>query len=157
MTKPVESLTILVRDSLDMTKPVESLTKIVNKSLKLFTSWKVDITPHVEAVTTTLGQVYTKQARGNSFSSLSDKERKSLLARILEEELVNPVQAVWSVYSHVSQHRQCQEHLLCMVNHREFKNIKPLRPSEASPTRLAVTKASSLGVSWTLAKGNKDE
>jgi len=143
--------------ALDMKKPVESLTKIANKAIALFTTWKLDITPHVKTVQGTLTQVYEKQAKGNKFASLSAKEQKSLVARILEEEIVDPVQAVWSVYGHGKKHQECQEHLLCLLNQREFKNIKPLRPKESSPTRLAVTKAASLGVSWTLAKGNKDD
>jgi hypothetical protein len=143
--------------ALDMKNPVESLTKLTNKCIALFTTWKLDVTPHVTAIADTLTQVYEKQARGNTFSSLSDKEKKSVLARVMDEELVVPVQTVWSVYQHVSGVPRCQEHLLCQVNHREFKAIKPLRPSEASPTRLAVTKGASLAVAWTMAKGNKDE
>jgi hypothetical protein len=69
------------------------------------------------------------------------------------------MQAVWQVYSHVKSGpgTMCQEHLLCLVNAREHRAVKPLRPSESSPTRLAVTKAASLGAAWTLAGGNKDE
>lgn len=144
--------------TIDMKNPVDSLTKIANKAIKLFTTWKLDLTPHVKEVKETLAQIYEKQAKGNKFEKLSAKEKRTLLARILEEEFVNPIQVVWQVYQHVSNGKpQCSEHLLCMVNHREFRNLKPLRPTESSPTRLAVTKAASLGVAWTLAKGDKEE
>jgi len=141
----------------DMSNPIDSLTKLANKCIALFTTWKLDITPHVKTVQDTLTQVYQKQAKGNKFSSLSRKEKKSLLARIMDEELMGPVQVVWSVYNHLNGAPQCQEHLLCLVNHREFKAVKPLRPSESSPTRLAITKGASLGVAWTLSHGNRDE
>jgi len=143
--------------ALDMTRPVDSVTMIVNKGIKLFTTWKLDIAPYVKTVTNVLTQVYEKQAKGNKFSALSTREKKALLARIMEEELVGPLQTVWAVYSHVTSQAQCQEHLLCVINQREFRSIKPLRPNEGSATKLAITKAASLGISWTLAQGNKDE
>lgn len=143
--------------ALDLKNPVDSLTKIANKCIALFTTWKLDLTPHVHTVTDTLTQVYQKQAKGNKFASLSAREKKSLLARIMDEELVAPVQVVWSVFRHVSAAPQCQEHLLCLINHREFKAIKPLRASESPATKLIITKGASLGVAWTLAKGEKNE
>jgi len=144
--------------TIDMKNPVDSLTKIANKAIKLFTTWKLDLTPHVKEVKETLSKIYEKQAKGNKFEKLSTKEKRTLLARILEEEFVNPIQIVWQVYQFVSNGKpQCQEFLLCIVNLREFRNLKPLRPTESSPTRLAVTKAASLAVSWALSKGNKDE
>jgi len=143
--------------ALDMTRPVDSLTKIANKGITLFTTWKLDITPYVQTVEATCNQIYQKQAKGNKFSSLSTKEKKVLLARILDDELVGPTEVIWAVYNHLTKAQQCQEHLLCLINNREFKKIKPLRPSEASTTKLGITKALSLGVAWAMSKGNKDE
>ena len=34
------------------------------------------------------------QAKGNKFEKLSTKEKRTLLARILEEEFVNPIQVI---------------------------------------------------------------
>ena len=34
------------------------------------------------------------QAKGNKFEKLSGKEKRTLLARILEEEFVNPIQVI---------------------------------------------------------------
>merc|ERR1711890_68456 len=82
--------------ALDMSRPVESLTKIVNKGIKLFTTWKLDIAPYVNTVSNTLTQLYEKQAKGNKFSSFSTKEKTRLLARIMDEELVGPLQTVWT-------------------------------------------------------------
>jgi len=143
--------------ALDLKNPVDSITKIANKCIALFTTWKLDLTPHVKAVSETLTQVYQKQAKGNKFASLSAREKRSLLARIMDEELVAPVQVVWSVFRHVAGAPQCQEHLLCLINHREFKNIKPLRAGESSATKLIITKGASLGVAYTLSNGDKNE
>jgi len=144
--------------TIDLANPVESLTKIANKAIKVFTTWRVDIRPHVAAVRETLEAVYQKQAKGNTFAELSSRERRSLVARVLEEELVSPVQGVWEVYSHVSGgNPQCADHLLCILNQREFRSSSPLHPSTSTSTRLAVTKAASLGVAWTLARGDKEE
>ena len=97
--------------------------QIANKAIKLFTTWKLDLTPHVKEVKETLAQIYEKQvnltsyvpidiclslcpsygiqnckhafqAKGNKFEKLSGKEKRTLLARILEEEFVNPIQVV---------------------------------------------------------------
>ena len=133
--------------TIDMKNPVDSLTKvtlntitlphltllpvffhsslhfqIANKAIKLFTTWKLDLTPYVKDVKETLGQIYEKQvlpnfmfcmrfsftsfwrrhnkytfqAKGNKFEKLSGKEKRTLLARILEEEFVNPIQVISS-------------------------------------------------------------
>ena len=75
--------------TIDMKNPVDSLTKvqscstlssshsfhppiqpfltecihlqIANKAIKLFTTWKLDLTPHVKEVKETLAQIYEKQ------------------------------------------------------------------------------------------------
>lgn len=144
--------------TIDLANPVESLTKIANKAIKVFTTWKLDLRPYVASVRQTLEAVYQKQAKGNTFASLSRVERVGLVTRVLEEELVGPVQGVWEVYSHVSGgHPHCAHHLLCILNQREFRSSSPLHPSTSSSTRLAVTKAASLGVAWTLARGDKEE
>ena len=36
-------------------------TQIANKAIKLFTTWKLDLTPHVKEVKETLAQIYEKQ------------------------------------------------------------------------------------------------
>jgi len=59
--------------TIDLANPVESLTKIANKAIKVFTTWRVDIRPHVAAVRETLEAVYQKQAKGNTFAELSSR------------------------------------------------------------------------------------
>jgi hypothetical protein len=47
--------------TLDLKNPVESVTKIANKAIKLFTTWKLDLRPHVTSITDTLATVYERQ------------------------------------------------------------------------------------------------
>merc|ERR1719285_1261071 len=54
--------------TIDMKNPVDSLTKIANKAIKLFTTWKLDLTPHVKEIRETLTKIYEKQAKGNKFT-----------------------------------------------------------------------------------------
>jgi len=134
----------------DMNSPVESLTKIVNKCIRLFTTWKLDVTPYAKVIKDALNQAITTQAGANSLSTLSLREKKSLISRMLDTELVTPVQTVWTVYGHVSGGKTqatCGPHLLCQINKRERDNV----------TRQAVTKGASLAVSWALGKGSQDK
>ena len=78
-------------------KPVESLTKIADKAWKLYSPLKdVDIAPHIETVSQALTQAYQAQSHGNSFNKLSSKEKQSLISRLIDAELVSPIQAVSS-------------------------------------------------------------
>lgn len=134
----------------DSRAPLDSITKILAKSVKLYSPWKkLDITPHAKLVTEALTQAYQKQAKGNTFSKLGAEEKKALIARVLDSELVSPVQTVWAVYSHASQQPACAEHLLCLVNHQEIKQ-------KQGQTRVAVMKGSSLAVGWALSQGSKE-
>jgi len=134
----------------DTRSPVESVIKILAKSIKLYSPWKkLDITPHAKLVTAALTQAYQKQAKGNTFSKLGYEEKKALISRLLDAELVSPVQTVWAVYSQASSQPECTEHLLCLVNHQELKTVQ-------GQTRLAVMKGSSLAAAWALSQSNKD-
>jgi len=134
----------------DSRSPMDSITKIAAKSIKLYSPWKkLDITPHAKLVTEALTQAYQKQAKGNTFSKLGSEHKKALIARVLDSELVSPVQTVWGVYSHATTHQHCAEHLLCLVNHHEMK-------MKEGQTRLAVLKGSSLAVGWALSQGSKE-
>lgn len=134
----------------DTRSPLDSITKILAKSIKLYSPWKkLDITPHAKLVTEALTQAYQKQAKGNNFSALGSEEKKALLARVMDTELVSPVQTVWAVYNHGTSQPGCSEHLLCLVNHHELK-------LKQGQTRLAVLKGSSLAVGWALSQGSKD-
>jgi len=134
----------------DMNSPVESLTKIVNKCIRLFTTWKLDVTPYAKVIKDAVSQAITTQAGANSLSTLNVREKKALISRMLNTELFTPVQTVWTVYGHVTggkTHASCGPHLLCQINRRERDNV----------TRQAVTKGASLAVSWALGKGSKDQ
>jgi len=134
----------------DTRQPIESLTKILAKSIKLYSPWKkLDITPHAKLVTAALTQAYQKQAKGNKFSKLGSEEKKALISRLLDTELVSPVQDVWAMYSYTSTHTECTEHLLCLVNYQEVK-------SGQGHTRLAVVKGSTLAAGWALSHSDKD-
>jgi len=134
----------------DSRAPLDSITKILAKSVKLYSPWKkLDITPHAKLVTEALTQAYQKQAKGNTFSKLGAEEKKALIARVLDSELVSPVQTVWAVYSHATQQPTCAEHLLCLINHHEIKQ-------KQGQTRVAVMKGSSLAVGWALSQGSKE-
>jgi len=135
----------------DARSPVDSITQILAKSIKLYSPWKkLDIAPHAKLVTDALTQAYQTQAKGNTFAKLGNEEKKALIARVLDAELVSPVQTVWAVYSHASTQPECSEHLLCLVNHHALKSNK------GQTTRVAVLKGSSLAVGWALSQNNKD-
>ena len=78
--------------AIDTKNPVDSLTKIANKAIKLFTTWKLDLTPHVKEAREVYEKIYEKHAKGNKFEKLSGKEKKALLVRLLAEVFVsNPI------------------------------------------------------------------
>jgi len=132
----------------DAKNPVDSLTKIINKCIKLFTTWKIDINPWVKILKTEFMNAFERQASGNSWSSLLPHQKAGLLSRLIDQELVSPVQEVWGVYRAVSQDhskRHCGEHLLCQVNRREAT-------SQKGPTRVAVLKSASMACAWALSK-----
>eukprot|EP00090_Calanus_glacialis_P023437 TRINITY_DN361_c0_g1_i1.p1 TRINITY_DN361_c0_g1~~TRINITY_DN361_c0_g1_i1.p1 ORF type:complete len:585 (-),score=128.04 TRINITY_DN361_c0_g1_i1:212-1966(-) len=134
----------------DTRSPLDSITKILAKSIKLYSPWKkLDITPHAKMVTDSLTQAYQTQAKGNKFSKLGHEEKKALIARVLDAEIVSPVQTVWGVYSHATSQPKCTENLLCLVNYHELK-------SNQGQTRLAVMKGSSLAAAWALSQSSKD-
>jgi len=132
----------------DSQNPVDSLTKIVNKCIKLFTTWKLDITPWVKSMKIEFLKAFNKQAGGNSWSSLRSVEKTGLVSRLIDHEVVEPVQQVWGVYRAVTQERSkshCGQHLLCEVNRREAG-------SKQGPTRVAVLKSASMACAWALSK-----
>jgi len=134
----------------DSRAPLDSITKIVAKSVKLYSPWKkLDITPHAKMVIDALNQAYQAQAKGNTFSKLGQEEKKALLARVMDAELISPVQTVWTVYSHASTKSECAEHLLCIINQQELRENQ-------GQTRLAVLKGASLAAGWALSQGSKD-
>lgn len=134
----------------DTRSPLDSITKILAKSIKLYSPWKkLDIIPHAKMVTDSLTQAYQTQAKGNKFSKLGHEEKKALIARVLDAEIVSPVQTVWAVYSHATSQPKCTENLLCLVNYHELK-------SNQGQTRLAVMKGSSLAAAWALSQSSKD-
>ena len=103
-------------------KPLESVLKIVTKAWKMYSPVKdVDIGPHIEVVTEALSQAYQAQSQGNSFTKLSSKEKKALITRMVDSEIISPVQHVWSAYDKSRTEPTCAKHLLCLVNLREVK------------------------------------
>ncbi|XP_023334226.1 uncharacterized protein LOC111705791 isoform X2 [Eurytemora carolleeae] len=128
----------------DSNKPVESISAILNKGIKLFSTLKLDVTPYVQVVVTAASQAFARQAKGNSFSDLDTTQRTHLLARLIDAELVEPLQAVWSVYSHSVRNLDCASHLLCQVNYHERES--------GVESRIGLVKLGSLAVSWTLAQ-----
>ena len=103
-------------------KPVESVLKIATKAWKLYSPVKdVDIEPHIEVVSEALSQAYQAQSHGNSFTKLSHKEKKALITRMVDTEIISPIQNVWSAYDKSRTEPTCAKHLLCLVNLREVK------------------------------------
>eukprot|EP00088_Acartia_fossae_P038116 TRINITY_DN3941_c0_g1_i3.p1 TRINITY_DN3941_c0_g1~~TRINITY_DN3941_c0_g1_i3.p1 ORF type:complete len:581 (+),score=127.84 TRINITY_DN3941_c0_g1_i3:81-1823(+) len=136
----------------DSKKPEQSVIGIINKGLKLFTTVKgFDCGPYVKAISKSFSKAFDRQSKGNNWSELNSKQRSHLLARLIDNELVEPMQSVWNVYTHSVNNLECAEHLLCLVNHNERKNNVD--------SRIAVVKASSLAASWALAhvKNNRGE
>lgn len=136
----------------DMKKPEQSIIAIANKGIKLFTTVKgFDTAPYIKAVNSAFSKALSNQSKGNKWSDLSSTQRSYLLARLIDTELVEPMQTVWTVYTYSVNNMSCAEHLLCQVNHNERKNNVD--------SRIAVVKASSLAASWALAhvKGHRGE
>jgi len=133
----------------DSKKPTESLTAIVNKCIKLFTTWKLDVSPYMETASTTIQGAFQKQMKGNKFGDLDYDQKKALISRSLDTELMQPLQTVWMTFNHVSEAPECSAHLLCAINQREFK-------SGLGESRQQVVKGASLAAAWALSQ-NKCE
>jgi len=136
----------------DSKNPQTSIIAIINKGVRLFSTIKgFDSAPYVKAITNMFAKAMSRHSKGNKWSELKNIERSNLLARVLDTELVEPMQNVWSVYTHSVNNLVCAQHLLCQVNANEKKNN--------DESRIAVVKASSLAASWALAhvKDHKGE
>lgn len=127
----------------DSKKPTESLIKMANKGIRLFSTMKLDVTPYFRAISEGISQAFVRQAKGNQLKDLNTTQRIHLLARLIDSELVDPMQSVWSVYSHSVQNLDCAQHLLCQVNFHERQG--------GVESRIGVVKAGSLAAAWTLA------
>jgi len=135
----------------DSNNPMASITKIVTKALQKYGGMKnLDMAPYIESLTKALNQAYQTQAKGNSFSSLSSAEKQSLMSRMFDQEVVSPLQEVWTAFNRAREEPQCSEHLMCLVIMREVK-------TNSSPARLAVTQGSSMVASWALSNSNKEK
>ena len=44
--------------------------QIANKAIKLFTTWKLDLTPHVKEIRETLTKIYEKQVNHTTFTTV---------------------------------------------------------------------------------------
>jgi len=133
----------------DARSPVKSLTAILNKCIRLFTTYKTDITPYIKEAEKTFKQTFEKHLNGKTFNKLSSSNKKSLISSMIDSELVSPVQTVWDVYSQAASQPQCAEQFLCLLNMREKK-------SKRGQTRLAVVKGASLGAGWTLSQTRQE-
>jgi len=127
----------------DSKTPTKSLIAILNKCVRLFTVWKLDTTPYVNQAYQALAETLEKQLKGKTFSKLSSQEKKSLLSKMIDSELISPVQTVWDVYRQAASQPQCSEQFMCILNQREKK-------SGQGQTRQAVVVGASLASSWTL-------
>jgi len=128
-----------------------SLTKIVSKAVQTYGGMKnLDIAPYIESATEALNQAYQAQAKGNAFSKLSSTEKQALITRMLDQEVISPLQTVWTAFSRSKAEPQCSEHLMCLVMMREVK-------TSANPARVAVTQGSSLVASWALSENSKEK
>ena len=135
----------------DSNNVVGSLTRIVSKAIQTIGGMKnLEIAPYIESATEALSQAYEAQAKGNSFSKLSSTEKQALITRMMDQEVVSPLQSVWTAFSRSRAEPQCAEHLMCLVMMREVK-------TSANPARVAVTQGSSLVASWALSENNKEK
>ena len=135
----------------DSKNAMGSLTKIVSKAIQIYGGMKnLDIAPYIESATEALNQAYQAQAKGNTFSKLSSTEKQALVTRMLDQEVVSPLQTVWTAFARSKAEPQCAEHLMCLVMMREVK-------TSANPARVAVSQASSLVASWALSENNKEK
>merc|ERR1719481_935104 len=135
----------------DASNPVDSLTKIANKCIRLFTTWKLDVTPYAATLKAEFKKVFDKQAGGNSWSSLREKAKVSLVSKLLDHEVFSPVQQVWEMYREVQGDKgkqHCTQNLLCHLNRRELN-------AGQGPTRAVVTRAASMAAAWGLSKDDQ--
>ena len=49
---------------------VNANPQIANKAIKLFTTWKLDLTPHVKEIRETLTKIYEKQVNLTTFTTV---------------------------------------------------------------------------------------
>jgi len=127
----------------DSKKPLNSIVAIINKSIRLFTTMKLDVKPYAKIISEGFVKMLNSQSKGIKFDDLKTTEKVHLIARLLDSELVSPMQSVWSVYVHSVENLSCARHLLCQVNYNQRQ--------ENVQSRIAVVKASSLAAAYALA------
>jgi len=133
----------------DARAPTKSLIAILNKCIRLFTTYKTDSTPYVNQVQQAFTQTLDKQLKGRKFEKLSTADKQSLIALMIDSELVSPVQMVWEVYRQAASQPHCAEQFMCSLNMREKK-------SKQGQTRQAVVKGASLAAGWTLSHASQE-
>lgn len=141
--------TFLISQGLPAIKPrklTESLFDLANKCIKVFTTWKIDLSPYKDETLKQFALIEKEYITASEFGRLTDSEQKTLIARFLTENMVEPVQNLWKIRSHIFGHpngKSCAESLLCHLN---------AHMKSQSKTKSEVTKVFSLLTvfTWTL-------
>lgn len=122
-------------------KLTESMFDLANKCIKLFTTWKFDLEPYKQETLKQIELVQKEYISSSEYGKLTQTEQKTLVARFMTENMVEPFKALWIIREKLftAKDVQCAESLLCHLNAHMKKQ---------SLIKSEVTKLFSLIASW---------
>jgi len=149
--------TFLISQGLPAVKPrklTESLFDLADKCIKVFTAMKLDLEPYKVETLKQMALIEKEYMSAATYGKLNEDEQKTLIARFLRENMVEPFQYLWSINKHIVNHPEgakCAESLLCNLNSHMKKK---------GAIKSEITKIFSLAASfaWTMEdmdEGNK--
>lgn len=133
----------------DINAPTKSLIAILNKCIKLFTTYKTDTTPYVHQLRDAVMESMNSYLKNENFIMMSPTLKKTTVSKVIDKEIITPIQEVWEVYRHVVKEPKCSKALMCLLNLEDKKK-------QNRKTRQAVVTGASLVAGWTLSHASTD-
>lgn len=143
--------TFLITQGLPAIKPkkiTESLIKLADHSIKTFTTWKFDLGQYKDEINANLEILEKEYVSAQDFNKLTNDEQTTLVSRFFRENMVEPMNHLWTAYTHVQGHPECAENMLCHLNAKMVQD---------GSVRSMVTKAMSVMASfaWTMDENDR--
>ncbi|CAB4065062.1 unnamed protein product [Lepeophtheirus salmonis] len=114
-------------------RPIYSLGVAVNKAIKLFTTFRFDVSPYISTIEDLFKEL-TESAQWKLFFSLDEVQRVTAIQRFIDDEVTEHIGDLWSMHSYMSKNNKwnCIEIFLCLEAQKAKKSGKETQQIGAS-------------------------
>ncbi|XP_040568135.1 uncharacterized protein [Lepeophtheirus salmonis] len=114
-------------------RPIYSLGVAVNKAIKLFTTFRFDVSPYISTIEDLFKEL-TESAQWKLFFSLDEVQRVTAIQRFIDDEVTEHIGDLWSMHSYMSKNNKwnCIERFLCLEAQKAKKSGKETQQIGAS-------------------------